>query len=151
MPTRRLGRSRVLAANADANSWNAFRLPRTRFTGSTSPSSIERIGLMFSSSPANAARAADAAAAREVLERVDGEEQPALAAVALDELVDLLVGRAALEPALDREPEHRDRRRRGLGVDRRAPGRRRARAAAVRALSNVPESFAERCSEKIRS
>ena len=33
------------------------------------------------------------------------------------ERVDLLVGRAALEPALDREAEHRDRGGRGLGVD----------------------------------
>src|SRR4051812_48216723 len=41
----------------------------------------------------------DAPAACEVLERVDGEQQPRLAAVALDQRVDLLVARATLEPA----------------------------------------------------
>ena len=43
-------------------------------------------------------RASDAAALCQVLERVDGEEQAVLVAVALDERVDLLIGRAALEP-----------------------------------------------------
>ena len=60
---------------------------------------------------------ADAAAAREELERVDREQETSLPPVALDERVDLLVARAAFEPPLDREREHRDRRRRGLGVD----------------------------------
>ena len=63
-------------------------------------------------------RAADPAAAREELERVDREEQPVLEPVALDERVDLFVGRAALEPPLDRERQHRDRGRRRLRVDR---------------------------------
>src|SRR5439155_11690343 len=49
---------------------------------------------------------------------VDGEGQTGLAAVARDESVDLLVGRAALEPPLDGETEHRDRRGGTLGVDR---------------------------------
>ena len=78
------------------------------------------------------------------------KRSPALALVALDQRVDLLVGRAALEPALDREAEHRDRRGRALAVDHAhlvaELGRGRPRA-----LSNVPDSFAEMCSEKIRS
>src|SRR5947209_7679308 len=60
----------------------------------------------------------DPAAALEELERVDREEDAALAAVPVDELFDLIVGGAPLEAALDREGEHCRRRRRGLGVDR---------------------------------
>ena len=60
---------------------------------------------------------ADAPALLQELERVDREDQTRIALEALDELVDLVVGRAALEPPLNREAEHRDRRRRGLGVD----------------------------------
>src|SRR6266536_4289173 len=60
---------------------------------------------------------ADAAALLEELERVDGEDQPGVALEALDELVDLLVARAALEPPLDREAEHRNRRRGRPGID----------------------------------
>ena len=41
---------------------------------------------------------ADATAAREELERVDREQQPEIAAVPLDERVDLLVGGASLDP-----------------------------------------------------
>ena len=44
--------------------------------------------------------------------------RPRLALEARDELVHLLVGRPALEPALDRERQHGDRSRRRLGVDR---------------------------------
>src|SRR5205823_6578697 len=51
------------------------------------------------------ARPADAAAAREELERVDREQQPVSLAVAGDEGVHLLVARAALEPPLHGEGE----------------------------------------------
>ena len=72
---------------------------------------------------------ADTAASGEVLERLDGEQQPVGAAVSLDESVDLLVARSALEPALHRQPEHRNRRRDRPGVDdaHRVPERRRRR------------------------
>src|SRR5512133_2805160 len=55
--------------------------------------------------------APDPAAPREVLERVQREDQAGLALETRNELVDLLVGRPALEAPLDGEPEHRDRRR----------------------------------------
>ncbi len=74
--------------------------------------------MTWSSGPGERGRLPDAPAALEELERVHGEQEPALAAVPLDERVDLFVGRAALEPPLDRQGEHRDRRRGRLGVDR---------------------------------
>ena len=83
----------------------------------------------------------------EVLERLDGEDDAAVAVEALDERVDLLVGRPAREPPLDRVREHRDRERRRQRVDERAPGRRRAPCAASSALANVPETFEETWSE----
>ena len=57
-----------------------------------------------------AARATDSAPANEVLERVDREQQPGVAPVAGGEHVDLVVRRPPLEPPLDRQAEHRDRR-----------------------------------------
>ena len=73
---------------------------------------------MFSSVPAIAAALPMRPPLQE-LERVHREQEPALPPVALDERVDLLVGGAALEAALDREREHaRSRPRRRLGVDR---------------------------------
>ena len=135
------GSSRVFVSSASTNSWTALRLPRTRFTGSTSPSRIERIGFTFSSCPANAfalpmrpPRARNSSVSTV-------KSRPVLGEIALDERVDLLVGRAALEPALDREREHRDRDRRGLASRSCARGRRRAAAPPCRALWNVPERF----------
>ena len=61
--------------------------------------------------------AADAAALLEVLERGDREDDAVLLLEPLDQRLDLLVGRAPREPALDREREEPDRERRGLGVD----------------------------------
>src|SRR3954462_10077002 len=109
MPTRRSGPSCVLDSKADVNSRNAFLFPRTRLTGTTSPSVIVRIGLLWRSSPAQTRprptpprRPPDWAAPEQVLDRVEGEEQPRAAAVKLAELVDLFVRRPALEPPLDR-------------------------------------------------
>ena len=62
-------------------------------------------------------RTADAAALLEVLERRDREDDAVLLLEPLDQHLDLLVGRTAGEPALDREREQPDRERRGLGVD----------------------------------
>ena len=95
-------------------------------------------------------RAADAPAAGEVLERVDREQQLVLALEALDERVDLLVGRPALEPALDREARASRSRPRRSACRSRAPRRRQSAAAAV-ALANVPESVDESWSERTRS
>src|SRR5262245_46460241 len=53
-------------------------------------------------------RLPDAAAALEELERVDREQEPSLTPIPLDERIDLLVARTALQPPLDREREHRD-------------------------------------------
>ena len=61
--------------------------------------------------------AADATALLEVLERGDREDDAVLLLEPLDQRLDLLVGRAPREPALDREREQPDRERRGLGVD----------------------------------
>src|SRR5205809_1270421 len=92
---------------------------------------------------------ADPAAPREELERVEGEDEAGFTLEALDELVDLLVGGPALEPPLNREREHGDRRGGGLvSITRtRSP----VSEAACRALSYVPESLAETLSAKIRS
>ena len=73
-----------------------------------------------------------------------------LALVALDERVDLLVGRAALEPPLDPDREHRDRRgavRVSITRTLSPP----SNSAARLALANVPESVEEIWSERIRS
>ena len=67
--------------------------------------------------PGPRARAADPSTATQELERVDGEDQARVLLEARDELVDLVVGRLSIEPALNREPEHRDRRRRAFGID----------------------------------
>ena len=64
-----------------------------------------------------AGSAADASAACQVLERVEREDEPRLALEPCEQLVHLLVGRPPVEPALDREREHRDRRRSRAGVD----------------------------------
>ena len=117
MPTRRFGVSRVLSANARENSCTAFWFPRTRLIGSTSPSSIDRIGLMCSRLPANAA----ALPMRPPFCRNSSVSTVKISpASRLNRSTSSSISssrRAALEPALDREPEHRDRRRRGLGVD----------------------------------
>ncbi len=55
MPTFRFGESVVVSSNSSRNSANAFALPRTRFSGTTSPSRIVRIGFTFSRLPASAA------------------------------------------------------------------------------------------------
>ena len=125
-------------------------LPRTRLSGTTSPSLDRQDRLHVEQRAGERRGAADPAAAGEVVERVDREEQPVLAPVALDERVDLLVGRAALEPPLDREREHRDRRRDGARVDH-AHRAAELAAAAASALANVPESVEESWSESIRS
>ena len=78
------------------------------------------------------------------------KSRPCVASVPLDERVDLLVGRAALEPPLHREREHRDRGRDGARVDhahRPSPTWPRR----CSALANVPESVEESWSERIRS
>ena len=74
-----------------------------------------------------------------------------VALVARDQLVDLLVGRPLLEPALHREREQSERRGHRARVDH-------AHAAAAelprlrsRAQPNVPESVDEICSDRIRS
>ena len=59
----------------------------------------------------------DSPTSLQVLERLDGEDDLALAVEALDERCDLDVGRPAGETALDRVGEHRDRERRGPRVD----------------------------------
>ncbi len=79
-------------------------------------------------------RLADPAAALQVLERRAGEHDPVRASEALDELLDLLVGRPTGEPALDRLREEAQREGHRAGVDdahvvsaevgRRPPGRR---------------------------
>src|SRR4051794_36168689 len=76
---------------------------------------------------------ADAPALLKELERVDREDESGVALEPLDELVDLVVARAAFEPPLDREAEDRDRRRRRLGVDdvHLVPELRRCRARAL--------------------
>ena len=139
MPTRSPGSSCVCSVTASTNSWNALRLPRTRFTGMhlAVPDREDRLHVHQLSG--ERLRAPDAAAAREELERVDREEQAVLAQVALDERVDLLVGRAALEPALDRGREHRGRDRRALGVDRPHPAVAELRSGGARALERAGE------------
>ena len=62
-------------------------------------------------------RAADAAATGEVVERVEREYNQGLAQVTLGKRLHLVVAGSALQPPLDREPEHRDRRRGRLRVD----------------------------------
>ena len=118
MPTRRWSVSNVESTNCCWNSANALAAPRTRFSGMTSPFSIVRIGFTCSSCPANfAARPIRPPRWRNssvsTVKRI-----AALSLKRVDERVDLLVGRAALEPALDREAEHRLRRRRRARVDR---------------------------------
>ena len=61
--------------------------------------------------------AADAATLLEVLERGDREDDAVLLLEPLDQRLDLLVGRALREPALDRERQEPDGERGGLGVD----------------------------------
>ena len=55
IPTFSVGPSQLPDSNPCSNSRNALCAPRTRLSGTTSPSSIPRIGLMFSSVPAIAA------------------------------------------------------------------------------------------------
>ena len=94
--------SRERSANERANSCTAFWFPRTRFTGSTSPSSIARIGLMFRRLPANAAALPirPPFCRNSSVSTVKRRFAP-LVEVG-DEFVDLLVGRPALESPLDR-------------------------------------------------
>ena len=62
------------------------------------------------------AGAPDPAALGEKLERVDGEEEAVLLLVAVDQLVELVVGRPRLEPPLHGQTEHGDRGRGSLRV-----------------------------------
>ena len=55
MPIFSRGESVVVSSNIVRNSANAFALPRTRFSGTTSPSRIVRIGFTFRRFPASAA------------------------------------------------------------------------------------------------
>src|SRR5581483_5601817 len=89
--------------------------------------------------PRPGARPADPAAAREELERLDREDDPRLAPVACDELVDLLVGRASLEPPLDREREHREAGGDGAARDRAYLPPAQILAGAARALDGARE------------
>ena len=89
--------------------------------------------------PGECFRAPDAAAAREELERVNREEQTVLAQIALDERVDLIVGRPALEPALNRSREHRRGNRGALGVDRSHPAVSELRGGSAGALERAGE------------
>ena len=89
--------------------------------------------------------AADATALLEILERGDREDDAVLLLEPRDQRLDLLVGRAPREPALDREREEPDRERRSLGVDDAGSGRRPPASAAVTADWYVPESFADSC------
>ena len=128
------------------NSANAFLLPRTRLTGTISPSVDREDRLDGEQLTGPGLRAADAPAAGEELERVDGEHEARLALERLDQHLDLLVRRPALEAALDTQAEQRDAERRRLGVDDAdpLPG---CSPAPSFALSHVPENFAERWSE----
>src|SRR5262249_59413678 len=67
----------------------------------------------------------------EVVERVEREDQLRLAAMPPGELLELVVARLALEPPLDRQTEHCNRRGGGLGINDADPvaevGRRNAR------------------------
>src|SRR4029453_17925157 len=67
--------------------------------------------------PREARRLPDPTAANQILERVHREKEPALAVEALDERVDLLVVRAAIEPPLDRVGEDHRAARGHLRVD----------------------------------
>ena len=105
---------------------------------------------MFSNVPAIAACLPDPAAPGEVVQRVDGEDDPALAPEPLDVGVDLLVGRATLEAILEAEREQCQAGGHRAAVDRThlaAP----SSPPASRALSTVPERVAGMCSERIRS
>ena len=62
-------------------------------------------------------RPADPTSLRQVLERVDREEEVVVALVMLDEGVDLLVRRPAFETMLHAECEERERRGHGARVD----------------------------------
>ena len=128
------------------NSSNAFVRPRTLPTGTTSPASIARIGFTFSRLPISArARPMRPPFARNSSVSTVKSMRASLA-VARGERLDLLVGRPALEPALDREREHPDSDRRRLGVDEADPVAAVLRAASE-ALWNVPDSFDEMWSE----
>ena len=60
---------------------------------------------------------ADSPALGEKLERVEGEDQVVLGAVAVDQLADLLVRRTGLEPSLNGQPEQCDAGRGRARVD----------------------------------
>ena len=130
IPTFRRGESVDVCSKSARNSANAFAFPRTRLSGTTSPSRIVRIGFTFSRFPASAAaRPMRPPRARySSVFTVKSRWCPRL--VARDERVDLLVGRAALEPALDcrarasRSPPRRCASRSRAPICRRADRRR---------------------------
>jgi hypothetical protein len=104
---------------------------------------------MWSNSPAQP-RARPTRPRDEVLEGVDGEEQPGAAAVAVDERVHLLVGRAAASRRWIARPSI------AIAAEALSESIARTRSppsslAAARALSIVPESLPAMCTERIRS
>ncbi len=66
---------------------------------------------------------ADASSFLQVLQRPDREHDPVLPLEAVDQLLELGIGRAGGEPPLDRERQHPDCERRGLRVDQPHPVR----------------------------
>ena len=79
------------------------------------------------------------------------EESWMVVPVARDELVDLLVGRAPLEPSLHAEPEHGNRRGGRSWVDHAHRRRPPSISAADWALAKVPDSVEEIWIDRIRS
>ena len=126
IPTFRRGESVDVSSNSERNSANAFAFPRTRFSGTTSPSRIVRIGFTFSRFPASAAARPMRPPRARYSSVLTVKSRWWRGLVARDERVDLLVGRPALEAALHREREHRERRRDGDASRSRARCRRRA-------------------------
>ena len=110
IPTLRFGESVEVDANRSPELGERFRVATDALDGDHLPVANREDRLHIQQVPRERGRAADAAPACEVLERVDREEEVVIVLVMRDELIDLLVGGAALEPPLHAEPEHRDRR-----------------------------------------
>ena len=125
-------------------------MPRTRPIGTISPSATERIGFTLQQRAGERLRAADPAALLQVLQGADREDDTVLAAEAGKQLLDLVVGRAGGQAALDREGQqcHGERRRPRVHdanpVSPHLLGGERCRL-------EVPDSFADRCNEYTRS